>query len=99
MLLGGAGSDELAVLRFRPAVWTDALECYVAELVVPERGRQGLGRALTGGGNRGRSWGGATHMDLGTGENDVAARALYESLGFDNRGAVNRGRWRGGGAL
>ena len=27
-------------------------------------------------------------MDLGTGENDVAARALYESLGFDNRGAV-----------
>ena len=27
----------------------------------------------------------ADHMDLGTGEDDVAARALYESLGFDNR--------------
>lgn len=25
-------------------------------------------------------------MDLGTGEDDVAARALYESLGFSNRG-------------
>ena len=28
---------------------------------------------------------GAVHMDLGTSEDDVAARALYESLGFDNR--------------
>ena len=26
---------------------------------------------------------GADHMDLGTSEDDVAARALYESLGFD----------------
>ncbi len=25
-------------------------------------------------------------MDLGTSEDDVAARSLYESLGFDNRG-------------
>ena len=28
---------------------------------------------------------GATYMDLGTAETDVAARALYESLGFNNR--------------
>jgi ribosomal protein S18 acetylase RimI-like enzyme len=28
---------------------------------------------------------GATYMDLGTSEDDVAARALYESLGFSNR--------------
>ena len=28
---------------------------------------------------------GAAHMDLGTSENDVAARALYERLGFSNR--------------
>ena len=28
---------------------------------------------------------GADHMDLGTSEDDVAARALYESLGFRNR--------------
>jgi ribosomal protein S18 acetylase RimI-like enzyme len=28
---------------------------------------------------------GADYMDLGTSEDDVAARALYESLGFTNR--------------
>ena len=28
---------------------------------------------------------GADHMDLGTGDGDVVARALYESLGFSNR--------------
>jgi ribosomal protein S18 acetylase RimI-like enzyme len=28
---------------------------------------------------------GADFMDLGTSEDDVAARALYESLGFTNR--------------
>ena len=28
---------------------------------------------------------GAAHMDLGTAESDVAARALYEKLGFSNR--------------
>jgi ribosomal protein S18 acetylase RimI-like enzyme len=28
---------------------------------------------------------GADYMDLGTSEDDVAARALYESLGFSNR--------------
>jgi ribosomal protein S18 acetylase RimI-like enzyme len=34
---------------------------------------------------------GATYMDLGTSEDDVAARALYESLGFDNRGGRRDG--------
>ena len=28
------GSDGLAVLRFRPAIWSDRLECYLAELYV-----------------------------------------------------------------
>jgi ribosomal protein S18 acetylase RimI-like enzyme len=28
---------------------------------------------------------GSDHMDVGTGEDDVAARALYESLGFSHR--------------
>ena len=45
VLVGGAGPDGLAVLRFRPAIWSDAPECYLAELyVVPERrGRAGCG--------------------------------------------------------
>ena len=44
VLLGGDGPHGLAVLRFRPGIWTNALECYLAELyVVPARRGQGLG--------------------------------------------------------
>jgi ribosomal protein S18 acetylase RimI-like enzyme len=87
VLLGGEGPDGLAVLRFRPAIWTAALECYLAELyVAPERRGRGLGRALMQEAMEVARLEGADHMDLGTGEDDVAARALYESLGFDNRG-------------
>lgn len=86
VLLGGPGPQGLAVLRFRPAIWTEALECYLAELyVVPERRRQGLGRALLQATMEIARDRGADHIDLGTGEHDVAARALYESLGFSNR--------------
>jgi ribosomal protein S18 acetylase RimI-like enzyme len=34
---------------------------------------------------------GAAHIDLGTSEDDVAARALYESAGFTNREGVPDG--------
>ena len=86
VLLAGPGPDGLAVLRFRPALWSDGLECYLAELyVVPGRRGQGLGRRLmTAAIELARSRGADT-MDLGTGDDDVAARALYESLGFTNR--------------
>jgi len=86
VLLGGAGPDGLAVLRFRPALWSSGLECYLAELhVKPERRGQGLGRALMEAAIELARRRGADHMDLGTGDEDVAARALYESLGFSNR--------------
>jgi ribosomal protein S18 acetylase RimI-like enzyme len=86
VLLVGEGPDGLAVLRFRPAIWTDKLECYLAELyVVPDRRGRGLGRALMEAAIELARREGADHMDLGTGEDDVAARALYESLGFSNR--------------
>jgi ribosomal protein S18 acetylase RimI-like enzyme len=74
------------VLRFRPAIFTDALECYLAELyVAPERRGRGLGRALMEAAIELARAEGETNMDLGTSEDDVAARALYESLGFSNR--------------
>lgn len=77
----------LAVLRFRPAVWNEALECYLAELyIVPERRGQGLGRKLMQAAMATARKEGATYMDLGTSEDDKAARGLYESLGFSNRG-------------
>jgi ribosomal protein S18 acetylase RimI-like enzyme len=86
ILLGGSGPDGLAVLRFRPAIWTRALECYLAELyVVPERREEGLGRALMEAAIELARREGADRMELGTSEDDVAARALYESLGFINR--------------
>jgi ribosomal protein S18 acetylase RimI-like enzyme len=83
-----AGSDPvgLAVLRFRPSLWQAALECYLEELyVVPDRRGQGIGRALMDAAIDVARREGAADMSLATGENDVAARALYESLGFSNR--------------
>jgi ribosomal protein S18 acetylase RimI-like enzyme len=86
VLLGGREPQGLAVLRFRPAIWAEALECYLAELyVVPDRRGRGLGRRLMEAAIQVAREEGATHMDLSTGEEDVAARALYESLGFSNR--------------
>jgi ribosomal protein S18 acetylase RimI-like enzyme len=85
VLLGARGPDGLAVIRFRTAIWTEGLEAYLAELyVVPDRRGRGLGRALMEAAIEAAREEGADHMDLGTSEDDVAARALYESLGFDN---------------
>lgn len=82
-----AGSEGLAVLRFRPALWKEALDCYLEELyVVPDRRGQGIGRALMEAAMEFAREQGAADMHLGTEESDVAARALYESLGFSNRG-------------
>jgi ribosomal protein S18 acetylase RimI-like enzyme len=84
VLLGGAGPDGLVALRFRPAIWTERLECYVAELyVVPDRRGKGLGRALMEGALALARARGADHVDLNTADSDLAARALYESLAFD----------------
>jgi GNAT superfamily N-acetyltransferase len=86
VLLVGDGPDGLAVLRFRAAIWSSGLECYLAELyVVPGRRGRGLGRALMEaaiGEARDR---GADTMEIGVDEPDLPARRLYESLGFTNR--------------
>jgi ribosomal protein S18 acetylase RimI-like enzyme len=86
VLLGGSGPDGIAVLRFRRAIWTPNLECYLAELyVVPQERGHGLGRALMVAAMDHARRRGADYMDLGTNEDDIAARALYESVGFVNR--------------
>jgi GNAT superfamily N-acetyltransferase len=86
VLLAGDGPDGLAVLRFRPAIWSTGLECYLAELyVTPARRGQGLGRALMEAALREARSRGADTMDIGVDEPDLAARRLYESLGFSNR--------------
>jgi len=86
VVLGGEGPDGLAVLRFRPAVWSDGLECYLAELyVAPARRGRGLGRAIMEAALREARARGADTMDIGVDDPDLAARRLYESLGFSNR--------------
>jgi ribosomal protein S18 acetylase RimI-like enzyme len=83
---GSAGPDGLAVLRLRPSLWSRALECYLAELyVIPEHRRQGRGLALMEAAMATARDAGAAYMDLGTGEHDTGARALYERLGFVSR--------------
>lgn len=87
VLLAGPGPDGVAVVRFRPAIWSDALECYLAELyVAPAMRRGGLGRALVRAVIELARERGAGHIEIGVDEPDMPARALYEQLGFDNHG-------------
>ena len=52
VLLAGDGPDGIAVLRFRPSIWTAKLECYLAELyVVPGPPRAGAGPRADGRGD------------------------------------------------
>jgi ribosomal protein S18 acetylase RimI-like enzyme len=86
VLLAGDGPDGLAVLRFRPALWSAGRECYLAELyVIPALRYQGIGRVLMDQAIAFAKAEGADGMDLNTAETDHAARALYEGLGFTNR--------------
>ena len=86
VLVVGDSPEGLAVLRFRPALWTSGLECYLAELyVIPSRRGQGRGRALMEAALREAKERGADTMDIAVDEPDRAARRLYESLGFTNR--------------
>lgn len=85
VLLAGDGPDGLALLRFRPSVWTERQEAYLQELYVvpPLRGR-GIGEALMQEvlaicRARDAAW-----IELNTGESDTAARGLYSKLGFTN---------------
>ena len=85
VLLVGEGPYGLALLRFRPSLWSETLEAHLEELyVVPDRRGQGLGRALMDEAMDAARAAGASRMDLGTSVSDIAARELYESSGFTN---------------
>jgi GNAT superfamily N-acetyltransferase len=85
-LLAGDGPEGVAEIRFRPSIMTGALDAYLEELyVAPSKRGQGLGRALLEAAMDVARSEGATRMELGTSEDDTAARALYESAGFSNR--------------
>ena len=91
-LLVGDDPDGLAVLRFRSAIWSNGLECYLAELyVVPACRGKGFGRALMEAALQEARNRGADTMEIGVDEPDLAARRLYESLGFTNRVGGDKG--------
>ena len=86
VLFAGEGPDGFAQLRFRPSLYTGALNVYLEELyVVPERRGHGVGRALLEAVMGHARQRGAARIELNTSVDDVAARALYESAGFTNR--------------
>jgi ribosomal protein S18 acetylase RimI-like enzyme len=86
VLLAGEGPVGLALLRFRPGLWSTGLEAYLQELyVVPSLRGRGIGRALLTRAIELSRERGADGIDLNTGETDTAARGLYESMGFTNR--------------
>ncbi len=94
VLLAGDGPDGFAELRFRKSVWTAKLDAYLEELyVVPGLRGQGIGRGLLREAMDVARAEGAVNIELGTSEDDEAARALYESEGFTNReGSSGRAR-------
>ena len=86
VLLAGDGPDGLALMRFRPSIWIEARECYLGELyVVPDKRGRGIGRKLMDEVFEVARCEGAGHIELNTSHDDLAARALYEKLGFTNR--------------
>jgi ribosomal protein S18 acetylase RimI-like enzyme len=85
VLLAGEGPEGLALLRLRGSVWRGEPEAYLQELyVVAEHRGHGIGRALLEATMTTARHHGASSIDLATGEDDAAARALYESVGFTN---------------
>lgn len=69
VLLVGDGPDGVAVVRFRPALWSVGLDAYLEELyVTPDRRGAGLGRALLHAVLDAARDAGAVRIELGTEE-------------------------------
>jgi ribosomal protein S18 acetylase RimI-like enzyme len=73
----------VAQLRFRHSVWTGADDCWLEDLFVLEEARgAGWGRALVEASIELAVERGCKRIELDVDEGNVAAQALYESLGF-----------------
>ena len=84
-LLAGDGPDGFAQIDFHLSVWADGPVAFLDELYVrPELRGRGRGRALMEAFLALARERGAAGAEVVTGENDVEARALYESFGFRN---------------
>jgi len=85
IVLGGEPPLGLGVLFFRPSLWSQGFEVYLAELyVVPDRRDEGIGGAIMATAMDLSRERGATDMQIGVDEPDVDTRRFYERLGFRN---------------
>ena len=81
----GAPPCGVCQLRFRHSVWTATPDCWLEDLYVEEQARgRGLGGALVTLACERASARGAARIELDTNEQNRAAIALYESLGFSS---------------
>jgi ribosomal protein S18 acetylase RimI-like enzyme len=86
VLLAGEPPFGLAMVRFRPSIWSGGPDAYLEELyVAPARRGRGAGRALLEAAIELARSEGANHFDVVTAEADMAAIGLYESFGMVNR--------------
>ena len=83
IVLGGDPPLGLGVLFFRPSLWSQGFEVYLAELyVVPDHRDEGIGGAIMATAMELSRKRGATDMQIGVDEGDVDTRRFYERLGF-----------------
>jgi ribosomal protein S18 acetylase RimI-like enzyme len=70
-------------LRYRLSIWTGADDCWLEDLYVEDAARgSGLGRALVNAAVERATARGCRRMELDVNEQNSAAIAFYESLGF-----------------
>jgi ribosomal protein S18 acetylase RimI-like enzyme len=86
-LLAAVDGDEPAAgvcqLRYRLSVWTGTDDCWLEDLYVDESARgTGLGRALVRAALQRAAARGCRRMELDVNEQNTAALAFYEQLGF-----------------
>ena len=79
----GAPPFGVCQLRYRMSVWTGADDCWLEDLYVEDAARgSGLGRALVNAAVERATARGCRRMELDVNEQNAAAIAFYESLGF-----------------
>lgn len=87
-LVAGDGSRSLgfAQFDFHPSIWSEGPILFLDELYVkPAHRGNGLGKLMMETLRSAAEERGAAGMEVVTGEDDTAARGLYESFGFRNQ--------------
>jgi ribosomal protein S18 acetylase RimI-like enzyme len=80
---GDSPAAGVCQLRYRLSVWTGADDCWLEDLYVHDGARgTGLGRALVSAAAERAAARGCRRMELDVNEQNTAALAFYEQLGF-----------------